>query len=70
MAAMANVDTNTPIIEDGSCLQQENSSLRQTIAHLTEQLQAADRDKSNIVTGLQKQLQMVKEEKSAIEAQL
>ena len=70
MAAMASVDTYPPGMEDGPCLQQENSTLRKTITHLTEQLRVAEREKSDAVTLLRRQLHIVEEEKSAIAAQL
>ena len=66
MAAIAEVDTDTPMMEDGQYLQQETTSLRQTITQLTKQLRAAESEKSDAVT----RLQIVEKEKWAIAAQL
>lgn len=67
---MADVDLDATMMEDGSCLQQENAYLRQQITRLTQQLQAAKKDRSKYIAKLKRALDFMGNEKSVVEAEL
>lgn len=70
MALMADRNAEAHLVEDGPSLQEENASLREQVTCLTRQLQVAEAANSDIAARFTQKLQIVEEEKSALEARL